>query len=319
MRQHATRTPASDPLRLSARSYLQFCGDDTTVTAAGCIDKVTAKWPKPARFDAPDCKKLPEKTSWSCPEVDTKNLYTPIRINTGLSTLDTGTGTAGADVDTFTNWDRIRCADAGQLFATSLDKKYNPQECARLCSKIKNYHGKFCTHFSRMWINTKIEEHDDNCGRDGDAGADAGGQGWVPKDGSTNYASAGLGAPPTGGSYTYKAQCVFFQSGNKDCCATKAGWSTAIGLDDLAGSADACSGTPADNWKDKMRTWRLETRGYTPSKSWPIERAAGARRRLSDASVRAANATVLEEEWDEFVDEWHELVLPNGSTWWVTG
>ena len=29
------------------------------------------------------------------------------------------------------------------------------------------------------------------------------------------------------------------QSGNKDCCATKAGWSTAIGLDDLAGSADA--------------------------------------------------------------------------------
>ena len=80
---------------MSARSYLQFCGDDTTVTAAGCIDKVTAKWPKPARFDAPDCKKLPEKTSWSCPEVDTKNLYTPIRINTGLSTLDTGTGTAG--------------------------------------------------------------------------------------------------------------------------------------------------------------------------------------------------------------------------------
>ena len=39
----------------------------------------------------------------------------------------------------------------------------------------------------------------------------------------------------------------------------------------------------------------------------------------SDASERAANATVLEEEWDEFVDEWHELVLPNGSTWWVTG
>ena len=68
-----------------------------------------------------------------------------------------------------------------------------------------------------------------------------------------------------------------------------------------------------------MRTWRLETRGYTPSKAWPIERAAGARRRLSDASERAANATVLEEEWDEFVDEWHELVLPNGSTWWVTG
>ena len=97
----------------------------------------------------------------------------------------------------------------------------------------------------------------------------------MPKDGSTNYASAGLGAPPSGGSYTYKAQCVFFQSGNKDCCATKAGWSTAIGLDYLAGSADACSGTPADNWKDKMRTWRLETRGYTPSKSWPIERAAG--------------------------------------------
>ena len=56
-----------------------------------------------------------------------------------------------------------------------------------------------------------------------------------------------------------------------------------------------------------MRTWRLETRGYTPTKSWPIERAAGARRRLSDASERAANATVLEEEWDEFVDEWHEL------------
>ena len=150
-------------------------------------------------------------------------------------------------------------------------------------SKIKNYHGKFCTHFSRMWINTKIEEHDDNCGRDGDAGADAGGQGWVPKDGSTNYASAGVGAPPSGGSYTYKAQCVFFQSGNKDCCATKAGWSTAIGLDDLAGSADACSGTPADNWKDKMRSWLLETRGYTPTKSWPIERARTA---LSDARRR---------------------------------
>ena len=47
-------------------------------------------------------------------------------------------------------------------------KKYTPQECARLCSKISNFYGSSCTHFSRQWITSRIQEHSDTCGRDGE-------------------------------------------------------------------------------------------------------------------------------------------------------
>ena len=38
-------------------------------------------------------------------------------------------------------------------------KKYTPQECARLCSKISNFYGSSCTHFSRQWITSRVPEH----------------------------------------------------------------------------------------------------------------------------------------------------------------
>ena len=66
-------------------------------------------------------------------------------------------------------------------------KKYTPQECARLCSKIHNFYGKSCTHFSRQWIKTSIPEHSDSCGRDGEAIADD-----MPAHGA--FGSAGIGA-----------------------------------------------------------------------------------------------------------------------------
>lgn len=54
-------------------------------------------------------------------------------------------------------------------------------------------------------VRTAKPEHEDNCGRDGDDGTDAGGYGRE-RSGSYNYGSAGIGD----GSYTYEAQCIFF-------------------------------------------------------------------------------------------------------------
>ena len=46
------------------------------------------------------------------------------------------------------------------LVATGWHRSYTPQECARLCSKVKDFGGKWCTHFSRQWA-SDVEEHSD--------------------------------------------------------------------------------------------------------------------------------------------------------------
>ena len=37
-----------------------------------------------------------------------------------------------------------------------------------ILSKVKDFDGKWCTHFSRQWAHSDVEEHSDMCGRDGD-------------------------------------------------------------------------------------------------------------------------------------------------------
>jgi hypothetical protein len=100
-----------------AHTYLQFCADDTNVASHACIHKVSARWPTPAVLDAPDCKQAaPPHDAISC--ASDKNIYDPITIAQGLRHPAAAGGyLRGADVDTLTDWDRIRCKD-GQLFAT---------------------------------------------------------------------------------------------------------------------------------------------------------------------------------------------------------
>ena len=105
-----------------AHTYLQFCANSTVVSSLACIHKVSAKWPTPAQLDPPDCKESasPHNTIGTanpqCTESSESlvNIYDPITIPQGLLKNDYR---KGSDVDTLTDWDRIRCRD-GQLFAT---------------------------------------------------------------------------------------------------------------------------------------------------------------------------------------------------------
>ena len=179
---------------------------------------------------------------------------------------------------------------------------YTPQECSRLCAKISGFYGKGCTHFSRQWITTKIENHMDNCGRDGDAGTAAGGVGS-----SFGSAGVGTGVEAASGKYRYLGQCIFFSSENKDCCATKQEWTK-----NLDGSVSSYCGNKYgdihDNWDSKHRTWRLKKSvgtEFTPSSTWPVTSSG---RRLAEAPPPggASNAT------------WHELVFLNGTKFYAS-
>ena len=105
-----------------AHTYLQFCANDTKVIPHACIHKVSAKWPQPARFDAPDCKEAmaphaaigSSAPACAAGSYNNVNIYDPITI---AQALLKGDYRKGADVDTLTDWDRIRCRD-GQLYAT---------------------------------------------------------------------------------------------------------------------------------------------------------------------------------------------------------
>jgi hypothetical protein len=314
-----------------AHTFLEFCADDTDVETVGCIHKVDVKWPSPARLAAPDCKvaSTGNAISSGCAAGGTidKNLYEPITIITGLVTgqifdeQESGTDswkgiqyTHGADVDTMQVWDRIRCRD-GQLFSTGWYRKYTDTECARLCAKVSNFHGHTCSHFSRQWIHTKIKEHDDTCGRDGDGGDGVGTTG--------SYGSGGVGhGPDPDLKYTYKGQCIFFDSPNRDCCATKVGWQ--MNLDGTASSTHCTDkygsrtdkSVGGDNWDSKHRSWRLSqdtavSLGFTPSAPWPIVNRAktpnplGINRRLAEADIETEDV--------------HEFFFPNGSSFWAFG
>lgn len=109
-----------------AHTYLQFCSNATNVVAHSCIHKVSAKWPTPAQLDPQVCKEASDpysdlgSTYPGCAEgaESSVNIYDPITIPMGLRhPAAAGNYRRGADVDTMTDWDRIRCRD-GQLFAT---------------------------------------------------------------------------------------------------------------------------------------------------------------------------------------------------------
>ena len=118
----------------------------------GCVVKVNRKWPVPAKMEDPVCRKTEppndELDAGCVSPTPSKNLYIPITIFQNLvsgrpfnelaASADGWKGVQyeqGADVDTLTLWDRIRCRD-GQIFSTGWYKKYTDQECARLCAKI---------------------------------------------------------------------------------------------------------------------------------------------------------------------------------------
>ena len=106
-----------------AHTYLSFCSNEQNVWPSACIHKVSAKWPTPAQFDAEaECKESSPPhnavgtANSDCTTGTNVDLYEPITINQGLRSPTTDYK-RGADVDTLTDWDRIRCRD-GQLFAT---------------------------------------------------------------------------------------------------------------------------------------------------------------------------------------------------------
>ena len=175
-------------------------------------------------------------------------------------------------------------------------KKYTPQECARLCSKISDFYGKDCTHFSRQWITTSIEEHHDHCGRDGDRGI----RHDVAPTGE--WGSAGVGT----GSYRFRGQCIFFSSDNDECCSTKAAWREA-GTDTDSSYCQGKYGERADWWDNKHRSWRLKNSTFTPTGAWPV--TSRGRRRLSSTRPEGTDP--------EQHSHVHELIFPNGSTFWA--
>jgi len=145
-----------------AHTYLQFCANATSASSHACVHKVSAKWPTPAQLDPQECKEsaapyasVGTNQPWCAAGSEVLvNIYDPITIPQGLLHPNVDYR-RGSDVDTLTDWDRIRCRD-GQLFATGWYKKYTPMECARLCSKIFNFYGKTCTHFARQWIQSRV-------------------------------------------------------------------------------------------------------------------------------------------------------------------
>ena len=109
-----------------AHTYLQFCANTTFTTSHSCIHKVSAKWPQPAVLDPQECREATSPYSvvgtshpWCAGTPELVNIYDPITIPMGLLKVQ-GVPVdyrKGADTDTLTDWDRIRCLD-GQLFAT---------------------------------------------------------------------------------------------------------------------------------------------------------------------------------------------------------
>lgn len=280
-----------------AHTYLQFCTNAVDVTAHACIHKVSAKWPTPAQLDPQVCKEATAPyqavgtTNSNCAAGSESgvNIYDPITIPQGLRHPAAAGGyRRGADVDTLTDWDRIRCRD-GQLFATGWYKKYTSQECSRLCAKIHNFYGKSCTHFSRQWITSSVPEHSDTCGRDGET---------LPSDMPAHgaWGSAGVGT----GTYSFRGQCVFFNSPNNHCCASKAAWRE-DGVNTDSNYCQAKYGDRADAWDSKHRSWRLLVNNYSPTAAWPVTSAG---RRLGDEAAGKLNATDAST---------HEFFFPNGT------
>ena len=291
-----------------AHTYLMLCTDGDGVHPQACVEKVENKWPKPAVLAPLSCKVPASGSDFSsvidasaavnADECDaaghvtggtrpsTHVIFAPITVPMGIRTPPTDYK-AGSDVDTLTSWDRVSCRPQDVLLATSWHRGYTPQECARLCSKVKDFDGKWCTHFSRQWAHSDVEEHSDMCGRDGDPmmahhpvmelstswrGPRAGPRSVARAETGT-WTAAGVGA----GEYSYPAQCIFYYSENDDCCATKKGWTTAN--PHVAGASSShCAdrfGAMSDHWNTKHRTWKVAHKPATwppaANPAWPTE------------------------------------------------
>ena len=282
-------------------TFLQLCTDGDGVHPQACVEKVENKWPKPAVLAPLSCKVPASGSDFSsvidvsaasnADECDaaghvtggtspsTHVIFAPITVPLGIRTPPTDYK-AGADVDTLTSWDRVSCRPKDVLLVTGWHRGYTPQECARLCAKVKDvpgFEGKWCTHFSRQWAHSDVEEHSDMCGRDGDPmmahhpvmelsaswrGPRAGPRSVARAETGT-WTAAGVGA----GEYSYPAQCIFYYSENDDCCATKKGWTTAN--PHVAGASSThCAdrfGAMSDHWNTKHRTWKIAHKPVT----WP--------------------------------------------------
>jgi len=296
-----TRRFHNDNKHRHKHTYLSFCANESYTHPFACVLGVDNVWPQPAVLASPVCTEASPPyaavgtENTNCVETSTSyDVYTQRFVPTGLVHPTPANYLDGADTDQYHTWDRINCRADELLFATGWKRQYTPQECARLCSKIKNYHGaSSCTHFSRNWIQTDIPQHNDNCGRDGDSGTSN--TNTPAEFTGNNPGSAALGS----GSYTYKGQCQFYNSANADCCATRKGWTDGGSCNSMYGS------TPEDNWKKYHRTWAVTTDAYTPTTNWPIVRAAG--RRLNELP----NA-----QGDE-PSHVHVLFFPNGTAFWA--
>ena len=118
-------------------TFLGFCVDNgDTVTPHACLEHVTRKWPNGAVLDDLYCvapgsgiefTTIQSITGYCAGSPNYANhfVYRPITVPMGLTTLHTDYK-RGADVDTLTSWDRVRCRD-GQLFATSWHISYTPR------------------------------------------------------------------------------------------------------------------------------------------------------------------------------------------------
>lgn len=290
--------------RKHAHTYLQFCANDATVSAHACVHRVPNKWPEPALLTE-ECREATPPhypigaSEPTCLLPAGKDIYHPITIPMGLRSPP-GDYRTGADTDTFTDWDRIRCRD-GQLFVTGWYRRYTPQECARLCSRISDFYGRDCTHFSRQWVNTEIEEHNDHCGRDGDSGI----RSDVAPFGEFSSAGVGTGRFHNG-QYRFRGQCTFYHSENDECCASKAAW-TEAGRNTSSTYCQDRYGERADNWDNKFRSWRLKNNTFTPTGAWPV--TSRGRQLLSEMRL---------EELDPDVHlHVHKFIMPNGSTFWA--
>ena len=344
-------------------TYLQFCTNATYAFSHACISEVTEQWSATVdpELDVPHCKeataghaqtgttpvtsaggKLCQMLTFTSTgdNVGRMNIYNPILIPQNIRAplakdADHDMYRHGTDVDTLTTTDRVRCRD-GHLFSTSFNKRYTPAECSRLCARIHNWHGGLsCTHFSRSWLESRLAPHDDNYGRDGDdlEGAGAGGFGRH-RSGGYNYGSAGVGD----GSYKFKAQCSFYYSLNDECCATQAAYNEnsiyqVIGLT-ASTDGDYCKNKQFERVNnfgavsgesDKVRSWRIQHKGFTPATSWPIH--SSFKRLYSTSSARrmqqsmASDEVLLENgrilnEYD-MQTEWHELIYLNGTRAWA--
>lgn len=128
------------------------------------------------------------------------------------------------------------------------------------------------------------------CGRDGET---------LPSDMPPHgaWGSAGVGT----GVYTFRGQCLFFNSPNDHCCSTKAAWREA-GVDTDNNYCQAKYGERKDAWDSKHRSWRLKTSAFTPTEAWPVVSAG---RRLREDKHNGEHELT------------HELFLPNGTRFWA--